>query len=467
MTLRASAVPDPTRPPAPPSTGSPLGRSLGPSPAPPSPHPSRSGGDLLIRDARVVTPAGDPWRYLQGSETGRLRVLGNTDVRIRGGQIFEVGRGLKPEEAGVPVLEAGGRVLLPGFVDAHTHACWAGDRLEEWAARMSGASYQELLEAGGGILSTVQAVRAASEESLAEALLARLNQALALGTTTMEVKSGYGLDTETELKMLRAIHSAGSRWPGSLVPTACIGHARDPNVPAFVTQVMEETLPAVNREFPGVAVDAYCEVGAWSVEECLRLFRAALALGHPVRVHADQFTSMGMVEAAIELGAQSVDHLEASSSETLSRLGAAARRGARDRPRGPGGPPPRGPAGVLLPVSGFHLDDRYAEGRALVDAGGAVVVATNWNPGSAPSPSIPFAAALAVRKNGLTPNETLTAVTHNAAVLLGFPDRGRIEEGSRGDLVLLEAWDERELTHSVGAPLVRATVCGGRIVQAP
>jgi len=433
--------------------------------------PSAPEGDLLIRNARVVTPAGDPWRYLQGSETGTLRILRDTDVLIRGGQIVEVGRGLEGEAVGAPVLEAGGRVLLPGFVDAHTHACWAADRLEEWAARMAGASYQELLEAGGGILSTVHAVRAASMESLSEGLLARLNQALALGTTTMEVKSGYGLDTETELKMLRAIRSAGDRWPGSLVPTACIGHARDPDVPDFVTQVIEETLPAVSREFPGIAVDAYCEGGAWSVEECLRLFRAALTLGHPVRVHADQFTSMGMVEAAIELGARSVDHLEASSLETLARLGARAELGAGARPsvgegsRGPGELAPWGPAGVLLPVSGFHLDDRYANGRALVDAGGAVVVATNWNPGSAPSPSIPFAAALAVRRNGLTPHEVLTAVTHNAAVLLGFPDRGRIEEGARGDLVLLEAWDERELTHTVGARIVRATVCGGRVVQ--
>jgi imidazolonepropionase len=431
-----------------------------------SPRPSQPAGDLLVRDARVVTPTSDPWRYLRGAESGNLRVLQDTDVRIRDGQIVEVGRGLEGEAAGVPVLEAGGRVLLPGFVDAHTHACWAGDRLEEWAARMAGASYQELLEAGGGILSTVTAVRAASVGSLSEALLARLNQALAHGTTTMEVKSGYGLDTETELKMLRAIQRAGARWPGSLVPTACIGHARDPNVPEFVTQVIEETLPAVNREFPGIAVDAYCEVGAWSVEESLRLFRAALALGHPVRVHADQFTSMGMVEAAVELGAHSVDHLEASSPETLAALGMGTRQGAGARPEGGGDSPSRGPAGVLLPVSGFHLDDRYADGRALVDAGGAVVVATNWNPGSAPSPSIPFAAALAVRKNGLAPGEALTAVTHNAAVLLGFPDRGRIEEGARGDLVLLDAWDERELTHTVGARIIHATVCGGHVVQA-
>jgi imidazolonepropionase len=414
----------------------------------------RDTGDLLIRGARVVTPDGKPWRYLRGAEASRLRILPRGDVRIRAGAILEVGEELGAGDAGEAVLEAEGRVLLPGFVDAHTHACWAGDRLGEWAARMAGASYQELLAAGGGILSTVQAVRASSRKALAASLGARLQRALREGTTTLEAKSGYGLDTATELRMLEAIQDAAESWPGTVVATALLGHARDPEAPDLVDRVVEETLPAVHGGFPGIAVDAFCEGGAWSREECVRLFRAARALDHPVRVHADQFTSLGMVEAAVELGARSVDHLEASSPETLRQLAEA---------RGEEG---TGIAGVLLPVSGFHLDDRYADGRALVDAGGAVVVATNWNPGSAPSPSIPFAVALAVRRCGLTPQEALVAVTHNAAVLLRLPDRGRIEPGLRGDLVLLDATDERELAHTVGGCLVNRVVCGGRVVEA-
>jgi imidazolonepropionase len=421
------------------------------------------GADLLIRGARVVTPVAEGGRYLRGAETGRLHVHDDGDVRIRDGRIVELGRGLAPGP-GLPVLEAQGRVLLPGFVDAHTHACWAGDRLDEWTLRMAGATYQELLTAGGGIHSTVEAVRSASRQELTSSLLSRLNRALREGTTTVEVKTGYGLDTATELRMLEAIRAAAERWPGTVVPTACLGHAKDADIPDFVTRVIQETLPAVHDAFPGIAVDAYCEEGAWSVEECRRLFQAAAELGHPIRVHADQFTSLGMVEAAVEMGARSVDHLEASSRDTLALLGASGGPEAAEPPRFPGKAPT---AGVLLPVSGFHLDDRYADGRTLVDSGGAVVVGTNWNPGSAPSPSIPFAVALAVRKNGLTPAEAVTSVTHNAAVLLGVPDRGRIQVGTRGDLVLLDAEDERVLAHDVGGRVAHTVICGGRVVGAP
>jgi imidazolonepropionase len=314
---------------------------------------------------------------------------------------------------------------------------------------MAGATYSDLLAAGGGILSTVRAVRDASDKELVDGLLARLDWALREGTTTIEVKSGYGLDTDTELRMLRAIRDAGKTWPGHVVPTACIGHAKDPAVPDFVERTIEETLPAVHAEFPGVTIDAYCETGAWSVSECVRLFEAAIRLGHPIRVHADQFRALGFLAEASRLGAHSVDHLEATSPADLARLASSP------------------VAAVFLPVSGFHLDGRYADGRSFVDAGGAPVVATNWNPGSAPTPSIPFALALAVRHSGLTPAEAIVAATHNAATLLDVPDRGRIEPGTRADLVLLRHHDERELPHTVGGGSARLVVCGGRVVHDP
>ncbi len=400
---------------------------------------------LLLRGARVVTPP-EGTGYLRGAELGGLERVEGVDILVRAGRIAAIEPGIAPP-SGCRVVEAEGRTVVPGFVDAHTHACWAGSRLDEWEARLGGAGYSELLAAGGGILSTVRAVRGSSEVGLAAALRVRLGWMLQEGTTAVEVKSGYGLDVEGELKMLRAIRRAAQDWPGRVRATACIGHALDPEASDPVGRTIEEVLPAVNREFPGVTIDAYCEEGAWSVEACVRLFEAARALGHPLRIHADQFNALGMLEEAVRLGARSVDHLEGSTPEGLRVLA-----GSRS-------------AGVVLPVSGFHLDGRYADARAFVDAGGAAVVATNWNPGSAPSPSIPFALALAVRHCGLTPAEALSAATWNAAQLLDFADAGAVAAGRRADLVLLRHRDERELAHTVGGRPVLAVVCGGRLVE--
>ena len=344
------------------------------------------------------------------------------------------------------VLDAGGRVVLPGFVDCHTHACWAGDRLGEWQHKLAGASYLDLLKAGGGIMATVHATRAASEQELAESLLGRLNVMLRHGTTTVEVKSGYGLDTENELKMLRAIHLAADRWPGSVVATACIGHAMDPQVEReeFVRRTVEETLPAVSAEFPGIAVDGYCEEGAWSLGETLRLTDAAQTAGHPVRMHADQFNALGMIKAAVEGGFRSVDHLEATGPEGLEMLAGS------------------GTWGVMLPASGFHTDGRYGDGRAFIDAGGRLAIATNYNPGSSPCPAMPFVIALAVRKLGLSIDEALNAASAGGAAVLGFDDRGRLEPGARADLVILDTPDPRMLAFEFGAnPVWKTIVAGG------
>src|SRR5690606_36906904 len=200
---------------------------------------------------------------------------------------------------------------------AHTHALFAGNRLDEFELEQQGKSYLDILKAGGGIFATVRAVRKASEEALVESLLRRLFIMLREGTTTVEVKSGYGLTTGDELKMLRAIENVQARFPGTVVPTALLGHALDPEEPRLVDRTIEETLPAVHAEFPGIAIDAYCEEGAWSVADCRRLFERARALGHPLRLHADQFHRLGGLELALEFGALSVDHLEASSTEAL------------------------------------------------------------------------------------------------------------------------------------------------------
>ena len=402
--------------------------------------------ELLLTNARVVTCDAD-------DGPGGLGVIDRGAVLIRDGVVAAVGGAgvvRLGDDADGRVVDVDGRVVMPGFVDCHTHACWAGSRVEEWELKRKGLSYLEILKRGGGIMSSVRAVREASEEELAQGLLERLNLMLAHGTTTVEVKSGYGLDTETELKMLRAIVRAGKRFAGTVVPTALLGHALDPDVEreAFVARTVDETLPAVSEAFSGIAVDAYCEDGAWSVAECERLFSKAQALGHPVRVHADQFNSLGMVEAAIENGFVSVDHLESTLPHLLKRLG-----GSKT-------------TGVMLPCCGFHVDGRYGNGRELIDAGGTLAIATNWNPGSAPCGNMAMAIALAVRHLGLTAGEAIVAATRAGAGVLGL-QAGVIREGGRADLVVLAERDERELGHSFGMNAVAGVICGGQIVREP
>jgi imidazolonepropionase len=333
-------------------------------------------------------------------------------------------------------------------VDCHTHACWAGQRFDEFERRLAGATYLEILETGGGIMATVRAVRAADKARLIDDLGRRLARAESLGTGSIEVKSGYGLDTATELKMLEAIREVGATVRQIVVPTFLGAHAIDPGDPEFVERTINETLPLVASRFPGIACDAYCERGAWSLDQTRRLFEEAQSLGCLVRVHTDQFSSLGMTRLAVDLGARSVDHLEATTPEDLEHL-------ARSET-----------IGVALPVSGFTLDDRYAPARALIDAGGALAIATNYNPGSAPSPSMPFAIALACRKLRLTPAEAIVCSTINGACVLGVADEiGSIERGKRADLLLFDFTDERELAYEFAAPGPMTVVIDGQIVH--
>jgi imidazolonepropionase len=396
---------------------------------------------LLFRQARVVTLAGGT-RVRRGPELRELHVADGMDVLVADGAIAAIGPKLEvPAET--EVIAANGRVLMPGFVDCHTHACWAGDRLEEWEQKLRGVPYLEILKRGGGIHATVRAVREATRKQLAANLKARLDAMLRCGTTTVEVKSGYGLTTEAELQLLHAIQRAAREWVGTVVPTALLGHAIEGDPGDYTRMVVREMLPQVWHEFPGITIDAYCEQGAWPLEACVRLFERARKHGLPIRVHADQFSSMGMVPEALRLFARSVDHLEATTDADLAKLAASET------------------VGVILPATGFHTDRRYARARSLVDQGGAIALATNCNPGTAPVHAMPFAMALAVRYCKLTPAEVITAATVNAAALLGFKDRGTIEVGQRADLILLRHRDERLLAYEVGDNPVDVVVCNG------
>ena len=398
-------------------------------------------------NARLLTMAG-PNRPSRGEEMRDLGVIENGWLSIEGEKIAGIGSGPLTEPVEGTVLDLGGRVVLPTWIDCHTHACWSGSRLEEFEAGLRGVEYLEILKQGGGIMSTVRAVRATSQEELTELLHARLGRMLTFGTTAMEIKSGYGLDTENELKMLRAIHAVSREQDVLILGTFLGAHAKDPEVPDYVDRLISETLPAVAEEFPGICCDAYCEEGAWTVDETCRLFRAAADLGCTLRVHTDQFNSLGMTSAAIDMGATSVDHLEAVSESDVTRLGESST------------------IAVLLPGSGFSLDQRYAPGRDLIDAGASVAIATNYNPGSAPSPSMPMTIALACRRCGLLPSEAITAATHNAAHVLGIGDHhGRLEPGMRADLQVLDCQDERELAWEFATTPPPLVLCKGGVVQ--
>jgi imidazolonepropionase len=411
---------------------------------------------ILITDARVLTMGPAPGLRRGPAPMNDLGVIESADVHIDRGRIIEVfpassrslSRTLPP---GVRLLHAGGRVLMPGFIDAHTHALWAGNRLDEWDAKRNGAAYLDILKAGGGIMSTVRAIRAATEDQLAANLASRLSIMLSEGTTTAEVKSGYGLSADAEIKMLRIItaaaRDAGASMP-TIIPTALIAHALDADIPAerFINHTIDATLPAITKTFPAITIDAFCEQSAWPLEACIRLFQAARAAGHPFRIHTDQFNSLGMTRWAVANGAVSVDHLEASTPQDIAAVAAS-----------------HTPA-VLLPCTGFHTDGRYAPARALIDAGAAVVIASNCNPGSSPCSSMPMTIALAVRMLNMTHAEALIACTANAAALLGLRDRGHIARGMRADLVLLRHTDERELAHEFGGnPVDEVFLAGHRL----
>lgn len=419
---------------------------------------------ILIRNARVLSmchgeSSGQRSRALRGREMESCGVIPNADVLLEGGIITKVlahatdAQGIAPSQltthANIEVIDAAGCVLLPGLIDCHTHLCWAGSRVEEWTQKLAGTPYLELLAKGGGIMSTVRATRLASEEELTDLLVQRLETIFSRGvTSTIEVKSGYGLSTNDELKMLRAIVGAASflGLQSRVVPTALIGHAIDSQDSDFVNRTIQETLPAISSEFPGITIDAYCEKGAWSLEDCKRLFEAAQTLGHPCRVHADQFNDLEMIPWSTSKSFKSVDHLESSAPAHVNLLAQSST------------------IGVGLPLCGLHMaDGKFAPLRALIDAGGACAVATNSNPGSAPSASLPLAMAIAVRYCGLTPREALAAATINAATVLGLKDRGRIHPGEMADVMLLHTRDEREVAYGLGEMPLKLSIRGGVI----
>jgi imidazolonepropionase len=402
---------------------------------------------LLVRDlAQVVSPAGRNAPLRGSKDIGTLDLEEDAYVLCEDGRITAVGamRDLRPLDGEVEELDGRGCSAVPGLVDCHTHACFAGDRVDEFSMRAGGASYEELHAAGGGILSTVRATRSAGEDDLARDLDRHRTWMLASGTTTFEAKSGYGLDRDTELVQLRVVQGAGgvATWLGA--------HAVPPefaDADAYLDFALAEVLPEAARL--AEAADVFVERGAFDVAQARRYLEACRAAGLALRLHADQFTEAGGIPLAVELGARSVDHLEATGPEGVRRLAVS------------------DVAAVLLPVAALFLGRSMPPGRELVEAGAIVALATDFNPGSAFCESLPIAMTVACTQLGLGPAAALAACTVNAAHVLGHADRlGRIAPGYAADLVLVDAPDWRHLAYHFGGDVISVVIKGGVVARA-
>ena len=394
----------------------------------------------IIGASQVVTLAG-PARPRVGLELREVGIVTNGGVFVRDGVIERVGARADIEALIDPetnVIDAGGRVVLPGFVDAHTHPVFAGTRVDEFEERSKGATYQEIAARGGGIQSTVNRTRAASIDELVETGRRYAQWFLRGGTTTVEAKSGYGLSLEDEVKILRAIKRLDSDTPLRYVPTFLGAHSVPPEYKSrrdeYVSLIVEEMLPRVAREKLAEYCDVFCEEKVFTTDESWKILSAARCHGLGLRMHADQLSLSGGAQLAAELGTVTADHLEHTNAEGIAAL-----KRANVQP-------------VLLPGSVYALgSSRYPAAREMIDAGLAVVLATDFNPGSSPTPSMTMILSLAATHMKMTPAEAITATTINAAYSLNRGDQiGSLEPGKLADLVIHDCADYRELAYFFG-----------------
>ena len=419
--------------------------------------------DLLVYNAgQLLTCAsgGQPKRGKQMLDAG---IIENGAVAITDGRIVAVGSSpdvLNSFTSG-NTIDAEGKVACPGFVDPHTHIVYAGDRLNEFELKIKGADYLEILAGGGGIISTVQHTRGAGSDELIASGAKRLDKMLASGTTTCEIKTGYGLDTETELKMLAAIESLDRSHSIDIVPTFLAAHTVPPEYKErsdeYVSLICDQMLPIAwkwfeQSNFPEKGRSFYCDVfteeKAFDVTQSRRILEAAKTLGFGVKAHVDQFTNLGGSRLAIEMNAASIDHLDAISDEEILLLASSET------------------VGIFIPTENFNAGKTgFAPARKLIDSGCAVAISTDYNPGSAPCPSQQMAMTIASRYQKLLPSELLATATINAACAIGEGARvGSLEIGKDADVLIFDSKDYREIIYEFGGPPSVTVIKGGQVV---
>jgi imidazolonepropionase len=399
---------------------------------------------LITGISQLVTAEGAGPKH--GQAMRKLKIVEQAAIAISSGVIVWTGKESEWKGEAETIVQAGGRAVVPGLIDPHTHAVWAGDRLADFEARMSGSTYEEILAAGGGIRSTIRTTAAASHNDLVALAKPRIDSLIASGATTIEVKSGYGFTPEAELAMLEAIQALSAGSPARITPTLLIHipPAIATERSSYMSRICEELIPEVARRKLATAIDIFVEREAWPVAEAELLLHRAKQYDLAIKLHSDQFHCIGGLELGIRLGALSVDHLEASGSDQIAKIASSST------------------IATILPGVSLHLGIPSAPGRKLIDAGAAVAVGTDLNPGSSPLFSTSTALALSVRLNGLTVEEALIAGTVNAACALGIKDAGRLEAGCPADFLVLQSSDWRDLVYTLGANPVREVWIGGK-----
>ncbi len=417
---------------------------------------------MLVHSAKqLLTLAGPPQR---GDVLGDLGIIPNGAVLVREGLIYALGPSdeLIEEYPNELQIDASNRVVMPGFIDPHTHVIWAGDRAAEFELRLEGKSYLEILEAGGGIISSVRAVREASSETLIEETRSRLWRMFSHGTTTIEAKTGYGLEMETELRMLDVLLALNKEGPWDIVPTFLGAHAIPPEYKddpqGYTDHICTDMLPAVKRWWKDNTssptlpfVDVFCETGAFSLKQSRAILETAKDLGFPLKIHADEFDNLGGTSLGAELGAVSADHLVATSPEDIKALGES------------------DTVAVGLPGTPFGLsEEKYTPAKDILAAGGILAIASDLNPGTSWCENIQMTLAIACRYMRLTPAQAIAAATINAAAAI---DRaailGSLEVGKLADILILSIPDYRHLGYQYGTNLVHTVIKKGEVFEIP
>ncbi len=406
---------------------------------------------LLIKNiGMLATPKGTAAK--KGAAQGEITILENAYILIQDGQIVEIGTGTPNVDADINTLDAQGKLATPGLVDCHTHLVFGGWREHELALKLKGVGYLDILRQGGGILSTVRATRAATEEELIAKAQKALAEILSLGTTTCETKSGYGLNLEDELKQLRVAKALNDAQPIDLVSTFMGAHAipeeYKQHPEEYVDLLINEIIPVVAKEKLAEFCDIFCETAVFNPEQSRRILLAAQQHGLPSKIHADEIDPIGGSQLAGEVKAVSAEHLIAAPDEGIDSMAAA------------------GTIAVLLPATSFYLDKPYARAREMIGKGVAVAVASDFNPGSSPNLSMQLPMNIACYRYKMTPEEVLTAVTLNAAAAIHRADTvGSLEAGKLGDVVLWDASNLNYIFYRYGNNLVDTVIKSGRVVS--